>query len=243
MKKLMMIVAMIGVIGMAGAALAAPPYLVDIVADRGQRTTPVGATAADFTAAGVVGLTGAEPVDTLNPGATTAVLIGPAGTYPTAGGINVYLGGPHGENNTTLTVGLSELFVDFLMIWTPDAPGPIDVTIGNVALDPSTKYRLYLWGNRNYLGGTGDEICEFTPVDGDVVFDSNTTTPEYLAVDFTTNAAWDDVNDTIDFTLARVTGFGDWNGFAITGPGGVVPEPAGLGLIGLALLAVRRKRS
>ena len=226
--RMMVIVAMIGVIAMAGTANAYV-YLVDVITDTG--TYPV-ATAAEFAAEGVAGLTGTEPVDTLNAG-------GGAGTYPTAGEIDVTFGGTHTDYEVS---GVGNLRGDYVYLQSTT----MGVSIGNVALDPSTVCTLYLWGNINGNPHGWNEDAYFTPVDGDVTFASTATVSEYLAVNFTTNAAWDDVNDTIEFTWGPTDVYGDLNAFAITGPGEAaepIPEPAGLGLIGLALLAVRKKRS
>jgi len=230
MRRAMMIVAMIAVIGMAGTA-DAYVYLVDI--------GPVGsvATANDFATAptGVVpGLTGSEPVDTLAGSGS--------GTFTTAGGIDVTFGGS--QLNYWLGAALGNLRGDM-----SEPPiGTMNVSIGHVALDPSTLCTLYLWGNitGNSWGSQYNEDSAFTPINNaDVTFASTATVEKFLAVNFTTSAAWDDVNSTIDFVWGpgvNARDFLAFNAFAITGPG-PIPEPAGLGLIGLALLAVRRRRS
>ena len=228
MTKLLMIMAMVAVIAMAGVANAGV-YLVDIVVG----ASPV-ATAADFTTGGVTGLVGTEPVDTLDSGLGAA-------TYATAGGIDVTFGGTHFENTGTWGTlsAPQDLLRDFVYGY-PNA-APMNVSIGNIDLDPSSNYTLYLWGN---LSGVVADDSIFTPVNGDVTFASLTPTQAYLAVDFTTNAAWNDTSDTIDLIWDSAASlWNNFNGFAIVGGAEPIPEPAGLGLIGLALLAVRRKRS
>ena len=242
MRWAMMIVAMVAVIAMAGVADAGYVYLVDI----GTATSPV-ATATEFRddpTGGVPGLTGSEPVDPLDSGS------GP-GPHTSAGGIVVDFGGAHDAYypGAGEIPAMGNLRVD----WSDRLRGNTTVSIRNVALDPSTECTLYLWGNIDgfswgpqwYQNGT------FTPINNaDVTFASTAAVEKFLAVNFTTSAAWDDVNSTIQFTWGPGTPtsslYQTLNGFAITGPGGaaepVIPEPAGLGLLGVALLAVRRKR-
>jgi len=242
MKKALMIVAMAAVIAMAGSAQAYV-YLVDI----GTATSPV-ATATEFRddpTGGVPGLTGSEPVDPLNSGS------GP-GPHTSAGGIVVDFGGA--QDAYYPGAGEIPLMGNLRVDWSDKhiSVGNTTVSIRNVALDPSTVCTLYLWGNIDGFswGPQWGENSAFTPINNaDVTFASTATVERFLAVDFTTSAAWDDVNSTIQFIWSRGTPTSSeyvaLNGFAITGPGGdvVVPEPAGLGLIGLALLAVRRRRS
>jgi hypothetical protein len=120
------------------------------------------------------------------------------------------------------------------------------ISIGNIDLNPSSIYTLYLWGDIDGSGFGSGSI--FTPVNGDVTFDLLNTGTNYLEVDFTTSASWDDgPNDTIDFIWGDNSSAGGWiyfAGFAIVGGAAApIPEPAGLGLMGLALLAVRKRRS
>ena len=242
MKKLLMIAAMVAVIGMAGAA-EAYTYLVDI----GTAGSTL-ATANDFATeptGSVPGLTGSEPVDRLN----TATGAGP---HTSDGGIVVSFSGGDAANqmgyDTTETAGMGALLQD----WSDALRSNITVSVRNVALDPSTVCTLYLWGNTDGFswGPSWYENSAFTPINNaDVTFASTATANYFLAVDFTTSAAWDDVNSTIQFTWGpgpqTSQAYQAFNAFAITGPGSavVVPEPAGLGLIGLALLAVRRRCS
>ena len=233
MKKLLMIVAMVAVIGMAGTANAGV-YLVDFTFGG----SPV-ATAADFTTGGVAGLAGTETTDSL-------AVTGGAGTLTTGGGINVTFQNAHFANyrpDWAALVAPVNLLRDFAYDYAPGGAPDANISIGNIDLDPGSNYTLYLWGHNFNVVLPGGYASTFTPVDGDVTFVSLTPTLAYLAVDFTTNAAWDDENDTIDFIWG--SGPEDWNqftGFAIVGE--AVPEPGTIVmlLIGVAGLLFYRKR-
>ena len=241
MRKALMIMAMVAGVAMAGTAQAYT-YLVDI----GSATSPV-ATATEFRdepTGGVPGLTGSEPTERLDCGTP-----GGAGDHTSASGIVVNFGAPQAPWTSNQGATMGELLDD----WSDVPHGNYTVSIRNVALDPSTVCTLYLWGNTDGFdwGPTWYENSTFTPINNaDVTFASTAPGDYFLAVDFTTSAAWDDVNSTIQFIWSpgppTSQTYQAFNGFAITGPGeppAPIPEPAGLGLVGVALLAVRRKRS
>ena len=103
---------------------------------------------------------------------------------------------------------------------------------------------MYLWGHWDNAYAT---TSTFTPVNGDVTFASTAATSKYLKVDFTTNASWDDVNDTIDFNWAREDAYGDFNGFAIVSVSAApIPEPMTMLAVGLGITSlggyIRKRR-
>ena len=205
MKKLMMIVAMIGVIGMAGSANA-------IVQNN----------------------TGAAPFDVPpNPPIYTDY----TGSYDAAAN---YLEPAGGDNNyhydypTTAPGG---------RYWTPGLTGTY-VVEASWATGHNSDAAYYFRSD----GSLGSEVAVALDVDQGLMADLSTPPAG--------DASWSGYFELGTFTLIpsstfRIHTVGPSTSPITTGlwqfsePGGavVVPEPAGLGLIGLALLAVRRKRS
>lgn len=130
-------------------------------------------------------------------------------------------------------------------------------------LTPGATYEVVLTGNRNSGSGYWNRITRWTLEDTDSSTQASSTgsTMTPLTTDIITGsgngalgyvARWTDIvagaNNSFSVLAASVGSDSTSYGTAVlklveTDGNGEVPEPAGLGLVGLALLAVRKRRS
>lgn len=174
------------------------------------------ATPADFTAAGVPGLTAADPVHVSTPlpadTATTEVVL--------SGGPSVYFADDDligGCNGGFAVNNGSALLNDYAYLQSGrEGDGPTTVTLAGIDLDPGTTYTLYVFGS----GDGAAQISLFTPVhSANITYQNTATSSGQLAVSFTTSASY--ANDPVVFIWARDASsvFAALNGIAIV-PGG-----------------------
>lgn len=190
----------------------------NILLDIGLAGKPA-AAAADFTGAGVTGLTGSETVGNL-----AAISANDASTLFTfTNGVSMSLSG-RCQGAWSKDLG-NEMLNDYLYLQHDQGRGgPLDVSLGNLALNPGTTYTLYLFGT----DGSTNELSAFTPVDNSgVTFASSSPSNGNLVVQFSTAPSYS--GQPVQFTWARASGspnFGVFNGIAIR-PGAAGTNSAG----------------
>jgi glucosylceramidase len=208
-KRLARLVAAVALIQSAAATV-----LLDI----GLAGKPI-ASAADFTAVGVKGLSGTETVGNVN-----AVYVDdPATSFVfTTGQTMTFSARAQGAFSKDLG---NEMLNDYLYLQQSTAHGgPITVTLGNLGLDPGAIYTLHLFGRE----GSSNQRSAFTPLDTQgITFSSLTPSNGDLTVRFTTSASY--AGEPLNFTWERAAGspnFAAFNGIAIR-----AGEPSGAGTV------------
>jgi glucosylceramidase len=208
-KRLARVVAAVALIQSASATV-----LLDI----GLAGKPV-ASAADFTAVGVKGLSGTETVGNVN-----AVYVDdPATSFVfTTGQTMTFSARAQGAFSKDLG---NEMLNDYMYLQQSTGHGgPITVTLGNLGLDPGAIYTLHLFGRE----GSSNQRSAFTPLDTQgITFSSLTPSNGDLTVRFTTSASY--AGEPLNFTWERAAGspnFAAFNGIAIR-----AGEPSGAGTV------------
>jgi len=242
MRKLLMIMAMIAALGFAASTASAADILFDL--------GPVGgvvnagwaaATAAEGAASG--GGTSAPVTLSILPQAPETLWVRDRGTAATTQGID--------NNDVFVPIGTyGDMYRDFV------GAGAAGIDLNFTGLALNANYDVTVWGYdsaSNFLRTTSWGASGGPTVN--IAFDGDNGDP-FPGPDPDTNALTSyaaSFSGTADGTGAlTVEGRFAGGSFVFIAANGIrltsedpppVPEPAGLGLIGLALLAVRRKRS
>ncbi|PDH31392.1 MAG: hypothetical protein CNE95_00560 [Puniceicoccaceae bacterium MED-G30] len=192
------------------------PYLIDIY-DATDSDTSKNTTAADFSAAGVRGLNGSEPVIFIDGSPLSAVLESDNNEVRMrfrSDDTSEYVGG---YRAMALSAELStdlDFAPDLMLDYINNNNNSIFVSIEKLNLEPNAWYTLYLFGS---VASTSLRSSQFTPVNNDrVTFAAISPVKEYLSVHFQTGARWDPESDSIDFIWEEGDGpSAQFNGLAI----------------------------
>lgn len=204
----------------AGMALTLPSpgsILLDINLQGGATASP-----ADFSNAGVAGLSGSEEV-----GGVEINFVDDNRTSFT------FSTGPTMDFDVRARGAFSkdlgnELLNDYIFLENGAGNGgPIAVSLGSLGLTPGTIYTLHLFGSE----GSPDELSSFTPVNNSGInFASLTPSNGNLVVEFTTSPGYS--GQSVEFTWARAAespNFAVFNGIAIQA--GAAPDPGSMGTV------------
>ncbi len=245
MKKLMMIMAMVAVIGMAGTANAA-----DILFDLGhpEHDLPGFVLQPGWAQCYVTGGTSGAVTLTITGVGAPALWGDDRGTAATTQGAD-------NDDDPVPEGTYGDMYRDYVYAYRPNSPGTgMDLDFAGLAGD--TTYDVTVWGYDSRVdsstpptrtaswgpnGGSTVNLAYYGDLGGPGP-DPNTNALTDYSVDFqaTTDGAGALTIEgrNVDNSKGFVA-----NGIRLTPEAPPIPEPAGLGLIGLALLAVRRKRS
>lgn len=213
MKGLTPLCAALFLAGAAFTRAATGPILLDI----GVAGHPV-ASAADFSSAGVTGLSGSETV-----GNVGVMLIDEESTSFTFSTGQTMTFGVRAQGGFSKDLG-NEMLNDYMYLELGQGHGgPIHVTLGNLGLEAGTAYTLHLFGSQ----GSENQLSAFTPINNaGITFTSSLPSNGNLVVGLATSPSY--AGEVLEFTWTRAAGspnFAAFNGIAIrtAGPGGGGP--------------------